>query len=176
MGSDRAFAKSRSVTDYEQFRAGRTAACYLFPPLPENIEDEVERPQRQPVVMPELAVEEIECCLMKTKPWKAAGEGRLPAIQVCPAEKENVRHLFQNSLDIGTLLRPRKITKIVPLNKANKDDYTLAKAWRPIFHLVTNTSRSTNWNGSAGSYHAPGKKNMCAATCSDIVCARRIDE
>jgi hypothetical protein len=40
----------------------------FFPALPENVEDEGDRPQRQPVPMPELTVEEIECCLMKTKP------------------------------------------------------------------------------------------------------------
>ena len=37
-----------------------------FPALPENVEDEGDRLQRQPVPMPELTVEEIECCLMKT--------------------------------------------------------------------------------------------------------------
>lgn len=50
-----------------------------FPGLPENIEDEGERLQRQPVPMPELTVKEIERCLMRTKPWKAAGEDGLPA-------------------------------------------------------------------------------------------------
>jgi hypothetical protein len=107
----------------------------LFPPLPENIEDEGDRPQRQPVPMPKLTMEEIECCLMKTKPWKAAGEDGLPAgvwRQVWPAVSESVRQLFQTSLDTGTVPRQWKIAEIIPLKKPNKDDYTMAKAWRPI--------------------------------------------
>ncbi|KAF4546910.1 Hypothetical protein D9617_102g071690 [Elsinoe fawcettii] len=51
----------------------------LFPALPDTIEDEGDRPQRQPIFMPALTMEEIESCLMKTKPWKGAGEDGLPA-------------------------------------------------------------------------------------------------
>jgi hypothetical protein len=51
----------------------------FFPALLENIDDEGDRPQRQPVPMPVLTLEEIESCLIKTKPWKAAGEDGLPA-------------------------------------------------------------------------------------------------
>jgi hypothetical protein len=112
----------------------------FFPALPENVEDEGDRPQRQPVPMPELTVEEIECCLMKTKPWKAAGEDGLPAgmwRQLWPAVKESVRHLFQTSVDTGTLPQQWRIAKIVPLKKPNKDDYTRAKAWRPVSLLST---------------------------------------
>jgi hypothetical protein len=58
--------------------------------------------------MLELTVEEIECCLMKTKPWKAAGSDSLPTRvwrQVWPAVKGNVRRLLQTFLDTGTLLQ-----------------------------------------------------------------------
>jgi hypothetical protein len=85
--------------------------------------------------MPELTLEEIECCLMKTKPWKAAGEDDLPAgvwRQVWAAVKESVHHLFQTSLDTGTLPQQWRSAKIIPLKKPNKDDYTRAKAWRSI--------------------------------------------
>lgn len=112
----------------------------FFPPLPEHIEDEGDRPQRQAVHMPELTLEEIESCLRKTKPWKAAGEDGLPAgvwRQVWPAVKESVRHLFQTSLDKGTLPQQWKVAKIIPLKKPGKGDYTLAKAWRPISLLST---------------------------------------
>lgn len=90
--------------------------------------------------MPKLTEEEIESCLMKTKPWKAAGEDGLPAgvwRQVWPVVKESVRHLFQTFLDSGILPWQWKVAKIVPLKKANKDDYTRAKAWRPISLLST---------------------------------------
>lgn len=112
----------------------------FFPPLPENIEDEGDRPQRQPVPMPKLTVEEIERCLVKTKPWKAAGEDGLPAgvwRHIWPAVSESVCRLFQTSLDTGTVPRQWKIAKIIPLKKPNKDDYTQAKAWRPISLLST---------------------------------------
>lgn len=62
--------------------------------------------QRQPVNMLKLTVEEIESCLMKTKPWKAPGEDGLPAVvwrHIWPAVKESVCYLFQTSLDSGTL-------------------------------------------------------------------------
>jgi hypothetical protein len=113
----------------------------FFPSLPENIETEGDSPQRTSVaVMPKLTVEEIEGCLMKTKPWKAAGEDGLPAgvwRQVWPAVRESVRCLFQTSLDSGILPRQWKIAKIVPLKKPNKEDYTRVKAWRPISLLST---------------------------------------
>jgi len=112
----------------------------FFPALPENIDDEGDRPQRQPVPMPVLTLEEIESCLMKPKPWKAAGEDSLPSgvrRQVWPAVKESVRNLFQTSLDTGTLPQQWRTAKIIPLNKPTKDDYTQSKAWRPISLLST---------------------------------------
>jgi len=58
--------------------------------------------------MPELTVEEIEACLMKTKPCKAADDDGPPAgvrRQVWLAVSESVRQLFQTSLDMGTVPR-----------------------------------------------------------------------
>lgn len=78
----------------------------FFPPLPENLKDEGDRPQRTAVAMPKLTEEEVESCLIKIKAWKAAGEDGVPAgvwRQVWPAVKESVRHLFQTSLDWGEL-------------------------------------------------------------------------
>lgn len=57
--------------------------------------------------------------------------------QVWSAAKVNGRQLFQTSLDTGTLPRQWRIAKIVPLKKPSKDDYTRAKAWRPISLLST---------------------------------------
>ncbi|KAF4547222.1 Hypothetical protein D9617_52g060430 [Elsinoe fawcettii] len=101
------------------------------PALPETIEDEGDRPQRQPISMPALTVEKIEPCLTKTKPWKAAGEDGLPAgmwRQVWPVVSESVRSLFQTSLDTGVIPQQWKVAKIIPLKKPNKGGYTLAKA------------------------------------------------
>jgi hypothetical protein len=128
-----------STTESNSEQAEQLLATF-FAALPENIEDEGDRPQRQPVPMPELTLREIESCLMKTRRWKAAGEDGLPAGvwgQIWPAESESVRHLFQTSLHSGALPQQWKVAKIVPLKKPNKDDYTLAKAWRPISLLST---------------------------------------
>jgi hypothetical protein len=56
---------------------------------------------------------------------------------VWPAVKNHVLALFRAFLDEGTLPSQWKHTKIIPLKKPGKDDYTLAKAWRPISLLAT---------------------------------------
>jgi hypothetical protein len=111
----------------------RPSSCSLlvFPTLPENMKDEGGRPQRQPVPMPEIIEEEIERCLIKTKPWKAAGEE-----QIWPGVSESVRQHFQTSLDTPNLPLRWKIARIIPLEKPDKD-HTLAKVWRLILLLST---------------------------------------
>ncbi|EFY84914.1 reverse transcriptase, putative [Metarhizium acridum CQMa 102] len=52
----------------------------FFPPLPARIEEEVRRPHREALSMPELTLEEIEEKIMAAKPWKAPGEDGLPAM------------------------------------------------------------------------------------------------
>ncbi|KAJ5865178.1 uncharacterized protein N7529_007094 [Penicillium soppii] len=94
----------------------------FFPPLPDSIDDEGIRPQRAPVDMPAITMEEVERQLLATKSWKAPGEDGLPAIA---------------SLEEGTLPKQWRHAKIIPLRKPNKEDYTIAKAWRPISLLAT---------------------------------------
>jgi ribonuclease HI len=53
------------------------------------------------------------------------------------AVKYRVLELFQASLDEGTLPRQWRHAKIIPLKKPNKENYTIAKAWRPISLLAT---------------------------------------
>ncbi|SPJ70278.1 related to reverse transcriptase [Fusarium torulosum] len=112
----------------------------FFPPLPDNIEDEGPRQQRAPITIPNLTLEEVERQLWATKSWKAPGENGLPAIvwkQVWPSVKHDVLAIFQASLDEGVIPDQWRHARIIPLKKPGKDDYTIAKAWRPISLLAT---------------------------------------
>jgi len=128
-----------SVTEGKAEQAQELLATF-FPPLPVTIEDEGQRPQRPPVQMPELTMEEVEQKVMSAKPWKAPGEDGLPVMvwrQIWPVVKERVLHLFQTSLQEGDIPSQWRNAKIIPLKKPGKGDYTLAKAWRPISLLST---------------------------------------
>ena len=112
----------------------------FFPPLPSSIDDEGARPQRAPVAMPTITLEEVERQLHAAKSWKAPGDDGLPVIvwkQVWPAVKDHVLALFRQSLEEGVLPSQWRHAKIIPLKKPSKEDYTVAKAWRPISLLAT---------------------------------------
>ncbi|KJZ71557.1 hypothetical protein HIM_09026 [Hirsutella minnesotensis 3608] len=112
----------------------------FFPPLPARIEPEVERPQRASVAMPDLTLTEIEENVMAAKQWKAPGEDGLPTIvwkKLWHVVKYRVLALFDASLREGVVPHQWRIAKIIPLKKPGKEDYTLAKAWRPISLLST---------------------------------------
>ncbi|KID59535.1 Endonuclease/exonuclease/phosphatase, partial [Metarhizium hybridum] len=145
-GVDPAFGKvpqlvraDKSRTAFNEEQAEELLATF-FPPLPVDTEDEGERPQRPPVPMPDLTVEEIERQLLHAKPWKAPGDDGLPVIvwkKIWPVVKHRVLALFQASLTEGVLPDQWRHAKIVPLKKSDKPDYALAKAWRPISLLST---------------------------------------
>ncbi|KAM9874802.1 hypothetical protein VDGL01_11123 [Verticillium dahliae] len=96
-----------------------------FPPLPDEIPEEGPRPQRAPTDMPEITLGEIEAQLFRMRPWKAPGDDGLPVM------------LFRASAEEGVLPRQWIHAKIVPLNKPDKGDYKIARAWRPISLLST---------------------------------------
>lgn len=90
--------------------------------------------------MPSLTIEEIEQQLNVAKSQKAPGEDRLPVAvqkQIQPVVKNRILALFQASLQEGTLPSQQQHTKIIPLKKPGKDNYTIAKAQRPISLLAT---------------------------------------
>ncbi|KAF6514240.1 hypothetical protein HZS61_006496 [Fusarium oxysporum f. sp. conglutinans] len=112
----------------------------FFPPLPAVIEDEERRPAQREIAMPELTLEEVEEKVMAAKAWKAPGEDGLPAMvwkQLWPVVGDRVLHLFRTSLRDGELPVQWRSAKIIPLKKPGKDNYKVAKSWRPISLLST---------------------------------------
>ncbi|KAI2811952.1 transcriptional regulator family: Zinc finger, CCHC-type [Aspergillus niger] len=145
-GEDAAFGKipqllrADGTTTTDHTEQAEELLAKFFPPLPDNIDDEGTRPQRAPVEMPAITMEEIERQLMAAKSWEAPGEDGLPAIvwkMTWPTVKYRVLDLFRASLEEGTLPRQWRHAKIIPLKKPNKENYTIAKAWRPISLLAT---------------------------------------
>jgi hypothetical protein len=87
-----------------------------------------------------ITLEEVERQLLVAKPWKTPGKDGLPAIiwkMTWHVVKHRVLELFQASLEEGTLPKQWRHAKIIPLKKPNKENYTIAKAWRPISLLAT---------------------------------------
>jgi hypothetical protein len=145
-GEDTAFGKipqlirADGTTTADHKEQAEELLATFFPPLPDDISDEGTRPQRAPVEMPTITMEEVERQLFAAKSWKAPGEDGRPAMvwkMTWPSVKHRVLDLFQASLEEGMLPSQWRHAKIIPLKKPNKEDYTIAKAWRPISLLAT---------------------------------------
>jgi len=127
------------ITETAQNQAD-TLLNTFFPPLPENIEPEIETQSRQEAYMDILRLEEIERALFKAKPWKGPGEDQLPIgvwQNIWPTVKTRVLQLFQDSFAQGILPYQWKTAKIIPFKKPGKGDYTIPGSWRPISLLST---------------------------------------
>lgn len=85
-GEDTAFGKvpqlkrtdGTTTTNHEE--QAEELLAKFFPPLPDDIDNEGPRPQRVPIEMPAITMEEVERQLFAAKSWKAPGEDGLPAI------------------------------------------------------------------------------------------------
>jgi hypothetical protein len=129
----------KSVTKDQEEQAAELLSTF-FPPLPEEIDEEPPLHQRQLVDLGPLTMEEIEWCLFAASSWKAPGDDHLPTIvwkQMWPVVKNREFTLFKTLLEEGKLPTQWRSAKIILLKKPEKDDYSLAKAWRPISLLST---------------------------------------
>ena len=90
--------------------------------------------------MPAIIMEEVEQQLLIIKLWKAPGDDGLPVMvwkMTWPAIKYRVLDVFHTLLEEGTLPDLWRHVKIIPLKKPDKENYIIAKAWRPISLLAT---------------------------------------
>ncbi|KAK8000511.1 reverse transcriptase [Apiospora arundinis] len=145
-GDDTAFGKvpqlvrADGTTTSNHTEQAEELLTQFFPPLPDEIADEGDRPQRAPIEMRAITMEEIERQLFAAKSWKAPGEDGLPVAVwkgVWPVVRQRVLTLFHTSLEEGELPTQWRHAKIIPLRKPGKEDYTIAKAWRPTSLLST---------------------------------------
>lgn len=90
--------------------------------------------------MPRLTIQEVEQRLLAAKPWKAPGADGLPVgvwKQVWPVVKDRVLVLFKRPWIMVVFPPSGDTRESYRLRKPGKEDYTVAKAWRPISLLST---------------------------------------
>jgi hypothetical protein len=102
------------LTESKEGQARELLATF-FPPLPPQVDEEEEQLQKPPLPFVELQQHEIRAKIYEAGQWK----------ELWPTVKDDVTDLFRSSI------------KDVPLRKPGKEDYAIAKAWRPISLLST---------------------------------------
>ena len=112
----------------------------FFPLVPDQIDPEPITQNVPPIKLGDITPEEIYQALQRTTPLKAPGIDGLPTIvwrQLWPVLKHQITHLFNCSIQQGSIPSQWREAKIIPLRKPGKGDYTTPKAWRPISLLST---------------------------------------
>ena len=112
----------------------------FFPPLPLQIDEEEAQLHKPPLPFTELQQHEIRAKIYEASQWKAPGPDGLPAAvwrELWPIVKDDVTDLFRSSIKDSYLPHQWRQAKIVPLRKPGKENYAIAKAWRPISLLST---------------------------------------
>ena len=126
------------IQDKEKIAGELLSTFFPPPPIPQQSETDTHDWER--LRSASLCKDEIERALFEAHPDKAPGQDQIPTRvwrEVWPVLQDQIFMLFNKSIKNGQLPKKWKVAKIVPLRKGGKDDYTVAKSYRPISLLAT---------------------------------------
>lgn len=110
----------------------------FFPPLPIYSAplQNYSAPLNNQLPMARITPEEISKAVFSAASFKGAGPDAIPAVvwqKIWPTAKDVIVCLFTTLIKLGTMPDQWKTAKIIPLRKPQKEDYTLASAYWPIW-------------------------------------------